>query len=809
MIAAPPPQTSFGSTATGRVAPDNDGASLNTAGGAFGSSTNSYKLVGCVQSRPEEQPTKAGKIVFQSRIPVPKNRFAATTTTETETNTLKPCIASADPPQYTEGSSEESDQRKPLGGAFCSSNQAKHLGGSFGSMNKPLGGAFGSKSQASIENPKPIGGSFGMSHKAGFTDGNECTSTHKMLGGSIGSKSSNENKGGMFENGRLATSTSHESTTFSWNNRCLLSTENTERQQNSTLRGCGYSMKTEETQTSPIETTSPPFYKNSETRMSFGYANDENIPGSFVPTASDRGAFRGGYRGGRGGMMMDHGQGQPGSFRGRGGVFSGGLGRGAQTGYVPQNPFVLPAAQSYIDPATKPIVPVPVEALDKAMVPEEIALLNKYLHKEVNMMKDAKIDIQRNDPTSPLHSIGSFRELRLKDEVLKALDSLGFEFPTRIQETALPLLLMEPPHNLIAQAQSGTGKTAAFVLTMLCRIDVNLTYPQCICLAPTIELAKQIGEVVEKMGKFMNGLRIHYALRGSATRGAKLTEQIVIGTPRMIQDYIIKYQSIDPSKIRCLVLDEADVMIYQQGFTDISTSIYNTIEEASDCVQSMLFSATYDAPVIEFATKLVKNAIVVMLKREEQALPNIKQFYVSCSCRNTKFAAIVDLYSGLAVASSVIFCHTKSSADWIAQQLRLRGNVVGVLHGGMNVEERAKSIIDFKRGEFNVLITTNVLARGIDVPQVSVVINYDLPIKHDANDKPVVVNGVIQPDCETYLHRIGRTGRFGKSGIAINLISGENDIKMIKILESHFEMKIEKLEPSKLSDLENIQDVDY
>uniref|UniRef100_A0A1I7UYT2 RNA helicase n=1 Tax=Caenorhabditis tropicalis TaxID=1561998 RepID=A0A1I7UYT2_9PELO len=541
--------------------------------------------------------------------------------------------------------------------------------------------------------------------------------------------------------------------------------------------------------------------------------NKEQLNASFMPTQSQRGGFQGGFRGGRG-------------FGGGAGVgqmdFSAvsqgpmGRGRGQHVpSFVPQQ-RTLPPSFEVGNQTPHVVKPDPKykytkstdDNHEKVPIPADIALLNKFIQKEVKMMKDTVVDVQRLDPKSPLYSISSFRELRLKPEVLQALDTLNFQFPTRIQETALPLLLMEPPSNLIAQAQSGTGKTAAFVLTMLCRIDTNLKYPQCICLAPTLELAKQIGEVVEKMGSYMENLKIHYAIKGgnmAAMRGRKLTEQIVIGTPASTRDYLQKYKCIDPSQIRCLVLDEADVMIYQQGFTDISTTIYNMVEEASDSVQSMLFSATYDEPVINFATKLIKNAIVVMLKREEQALPNIKQFYVQCACRDSKYAAIVNLYSGLAVASSVIFCHTKASVMWLYENMKARGHQVDVLHGDMSVVERADTIIRFKRGDFKVLITTNVFARGIDVAQVSVVINYDLPIKYNDQGSPMVVDGYTQPDCETYLHRIGRTGRFGKTGIAINLIDSEDSMNMINVLENHFQMKIAKMDPSNICELEAIE----
>ncbi|VDP24262.1 unnamed protein product [Heligmosomoides polygyrus] len=237
--------------------------------------------------------------------------------------------------------------------------------------------------------------------------------------------------------------------------------------------------------------------------------------------------------------------------------------------------------------------------MEKPMRPEEVALLNKFLHKKVDLMQNSGIDVSldRSDPRSPLHSIRSFRDLRLKatvcfsrPELLEALNVLGFTQPSKIQEFALPLLIMEPPTNIIAQSQSGTGKTATFVLTMLSRVDASKKHPQCLCLAPTYELAIQIA-------------------------AAPITEQIIIGTPGkypwQLVDYLSKYHCLDPSHITCLVLDEADVMINQAGYTEQSTQIYNTIEAHSPGVQTMLFSATYGEDVVKFAMQLIKNAVTV------------------------------------------------------------------------------------------------------------------------------------------------------------------------------------------------------
>ncbi|CAI2341601.1 unnamed protein product [Caenorhabditis sp. 36 PRJEB53466] len=844
------------------------GDSVPSVGGSFGSG----RVGGAFGARstcqePITSPNAQAELkTQQTESPRFGGAFGASRAVTSPPSVGRACEPISTVPAISLFTPETKSSEVSIGGSFGSSrSESPSVGGAFGSepitsatlqsSRMSIGGAFGSSrlSQA-IDSPPSVGGSFGGRQKSipdvpdfsvpppvianqSFGESLVIEET-KTAGGAFGSAragftSSITTIGGTFAS-RTDTSTSAFARSPA-SNVCpfgsavfntlsespkpfgggFRSKEN--QDPNSNHRGFpvgsaenvggsfGRRFKTpEHLELNSDDGTTPDFDKVS---AEFPKPEETNAPFMSVQSPPMRGGFQGGFRGGRGsGGQMDYGGAQGHSM---------GRGRGQPTQpFVPQQRGTPPPFSGHQQSQT--VIPDPKykytkaqeESHEKAPIPADIALLNKYIQKEVKMMKDTVVDVQRQDPKSPLYSISSFRELRLKPEVLQALDSLNFQFPTRIQETALPLLLMEPPSNLIAQAQSGTGKTAAFVLTMLCRIDVNLKCPQCICLAPTLELAKQIGEVVEKMGRFMENLNIHYAIKGgnmAAMRGRKLTEQIVIGTPKVTLDYLQKYHCIDPKMIRCLVLDEADVMIYHQGFTDISTSIYNMVEEASDSVQSMLFSATYDAPVISFATKIIKNAIVVMLKREEQALPNIKQFYVQCACRDSKYAAIVNLYSGLAVASSVIFCHTKASVMWLFENMKARGHQVDVLHGDMTVVERADTIIRFKRGDFKVLITTNVFARGIDVAQVSVVINYDLPIKYTEMDTPLVIDGFTQPDCETYLHRIGRTGRFGKTGIAINFIDSENSMNMINVLENHFQMKIARMDPSNLVELEAIE----
>uniref|UniRef100_A0A8C5XR34 RNA helicase n=1 Tax=Microcebus murinus TaxID=30608 RepID=A0A8C5XR34_MICMU len=387
------------------------------------------------------------------------------------------------------------------------------------------------------------------------------------------------------------------------------------------------------------------------------------------------------------------------------------------------------------------------------------SLLNKLIRS--NLVDNTnQVEVLQRDPNSPLYSVKSFEELRL-------------------------------PQNLIAQSQSGTGKTAAFVLAMLSHVEPANKYPQCLCLSPTYELALQTGKVIEQMGKFYPELKLAYAVRGNKLeRGQKISEQIVIGTPGTVLDWCSKLKFIDPKKIKVFVLDEADVMIATQGHQDQSIRIQRMLPR--NC-QMLLFSATFEDSVWKFAQKVVPDPNVIKLKREEETLDTIKQYYVLCNSRDEKFQALCNLYGAITIAQAMIFCHTRKTASWLAAELSKEGHQVALLSGEMMVEQRAAVIERFREGKEKVLVTTNVCARGIDVEQVSVVINFDLPVDKDGN-----------PDNETYLHRIGRTGRFGKRGLAVNMVDSKHSMNILNRIQEHFNKKIERLDTDDLDEIEKI-----
>ncbi|XP_070852773.1 DEAD-box helicase Dbp80 isoform X4 [Drosophila suzukii] len=286
--------------------------------------------------------------------------------------------------------------------------------------------------------------------------------------------------------------------------------------------------------------------------------------------------------------------------------------------------------------------------------PAETSLLIKILGKGLVNTK-LSLDIQQKNPNSPLHSIKTFEALHLKASLLKGIYAMGFNTPSKIQETALPTLLADPPQNMIAQSQSGTGKTAAFVLAMLSRVNIGLNHPQVLCLSPTYELAIQTGEVAARMGQFCPDIKLRFAVRGEEVdRSKKIEEHILIGTPGKLLDWGLKFRLFDMKKITVFVLDEADVMIATQGHHDQCIRIHKMLRP--EC-QMLFFSATYDKEVMDFARLIVADPTIIRLMREEESLDNIKQYYVKCKNEDNKYNAIQNIYGCISIGQAIIFCH--------------------------------------------------------------------------------------------------------------------------------------------------------
>lgn len=422
--------------------------------------------------------------------------------------------------------------------------------------------------------------------------------------------------------------------------------------------------------------------------------------------------------------------------------------------------------------------------------PADASLMNKILRTQL-VATSADIEVQRSNPQSPLYSVKSFEELKLTPELLQGVYAMGFNNPSKIQETALPTLLADPPQNMIAQSQSGTGKTAAFVLACLSRINTKCNYPQVLILSPTFELAQQTGNVAKQMAQYCPDMKFCFAVRGQErSRGDKINDHIIIGTPGKVLDWGTRFKFINFKQIKVFVLDEADVMISTQGHQDQSIRIHKLLP--NDC-QMMLFSATYSQEVMDFAEIIIPSPVVIRLKKEEESLENIKQFYVVCKDADEKFIALSNIYGTICIGQVIIFCHTRKTASWLVEKMTKEGHAVSLLSGELEVHQRIAVLNRFRDGKEKVLITTNVCARGIDVEQVTVVVNFDLPIDMKG-----------RADRETYLHRIGRTGRFGKSGLAVNMVDSNKAMGVLREIEEHFGRKITKLNFHDIDDIEKI-----
>ncbi|KAM0793226.1 RNA helicase required for poly(A+) mRNA export [Microbotryomycetes sp. NB124-2] len=398
---------------------------------------------------------------------------------------------------------------------------------------------------------------------------------------------------------------------------------------------------------------------------------------------------------------------------------------------------------------------------------------------------------QQADPNSPLFSAKSFEDLNLHPNLLKGVYKMGFQKPSKIQERALPLLLQNPPRNMIGQSQSGTGKTAAFALTMLSRVDMDLKAPQAICIAPSRELALQILDVVTKMGQY-TPVECFHAGRDSVRRGMpKVQAQVIIGTPGTIIDMVVKSRVLDLKHVKVFVLDEADNMLDQGTMGEQSIQVKNLISKMAKDPQIVLFSATFAEAVRNFAVRFAPNANEIRLKQEELSLDAIKQFFMDCEDEEHKYEVLVELYNLLTIGQSIIFVKRRDTADRVAKRMTDEGHTVVSLHGKLETADRDAVMESFREGKTKVLITTNVIARGIDVMQVNMVVNYDLPT--DGNGRP---------DPETYLHRIGRTGRFGRQGVSINFVHDRRSFEDMEAIRKALGKPIVRVDTSDFEQME-------
>lgn len=400
-----------------------------------------------------------------------------------------------------------------------------------------------------------------------------------------------------------------------------------------------------------------------------------------------------------------------------------------------------------------------------------------HINMDFDQLADSQIEFSAKS-TKNIKVHATFEEMRLKGELLKGIYSYGFEAPSAIQSRAISQIISGK--DTIAQAQSGTGKTATFSIGMLQVIDTNTHNCQALVLSPTRELAVQIHSVIMNLGNYMN-VRTHACVGGKHVGDdvKKLAQgqQIVSGTPGRVLD-VIKRRNLTTRGVKMLILDEADELM-TKGFKE---QIYDIYRHLPSSVQVVVVSATLSREVLEMTGKFTTDPVKILVKKEDVSLEGIKQYHVQCEQEEWKFDTLCDLYDSLTITQAVIFCNTKNKVVWLADQLRKANFAVVAMHGDMKQNERDSIMNDFRLGNSRVLISTDVWARGIDVQQVSLVINYDLPL-----------------DKENYIHRIGRSGRFGRKGTAINLIT-QDDTGELKELERHYKIRIREV-PEDLSSL--------
>lgn len=324
------------------------------------------------------------------------------------------------------------------------------------------------------------------------------------------------------------------------------------------------------------------------------------------------------------------------------------------------------------------------------------------------------------------------------------------------------------------------GKTATFAIGTLAKLDPKLRECQSLILAPTRELAQQIQKVVIALGDYME-LQVHACVGGTAVRDDIRTLQggvhVVVGTPGRVYD-MINRRALRLDSIRQFFLDEADEML-SRGFKD---QIYDIFKFLPESVQVCLFSATMPLDVLEVTQRFMRDPVRILVKKDELTLEGIKQFYIAVEREEWKLDTLCDLYETLTITQAIIYCNTRRKVDWLQEQMQERDFTVSCMHGDMDQRERDIIMREFRSGSSRVLITTDLLARGIDVQQVSLVINFDLPTNR-----------------ENYIHRIGRSGRFGRKGVAINFLT-EGDVRYLRDIEQFYQTEITEM-PMNVADL--------
>ena len=371
-----------------------------------------------------------------------------------------------------------------------------------------------------------------------------------------------------------------------------------------------------------------------------------------------------------------------------------------------------------------------------------------------------------------------FDELNIDERILRAIEDMGFEETSPIQTQAIPAVC--EGIDVVGQAQTGTGKTAAYTIP---KIDPQIKKPQAIVLCPTRELAVQVAEEIRKLAKYMSDIKVLPVYGGQEIvrqiKSLKTGVQIIVGTPGRVMDHM-RRKTVKFDNINMVILDEADEMLDMGFREDMETILTETPEDR----QTVMFSATMPKAIMDIARNFQKDARIIKVVRKELTVSNIEQFYYEVRPKNKTevLCRLIDIYNP---RLSVVFCNTKRQVDELISELKGRGYFADGIHGDMKQQQRDRVMDDFRSGKVDILIATDVAARGIDVDDVDMVFNYDIP-----------------QDEEYYVHRIGRTGRAGRSGMALSFISGK-EVYKLKDIERYCKTKILAKPVPSLDDVKN------
>ena len=374
-----------------------------------------------------------------------------------------------------------------------------------------------------------------------------------------------------------------------------------------------------------------------------------------------------------------------------------------------------------------------------------------------------------------------FEELNIDERILRAIEDMGFEETSPIQTQAIPAVC--EGIDVVGQAQTGTGKTAAYTIPMLMKIDPQIKKPQAIVLCPTRELAVQVAEEIRKLAKYMSDIKVLPVYGGQEIvrqiKSLKTGVQIIVGTPGRVMDHM-RRKTVKFDNINMVILDEADEMLDMGFREDMETILTETPQDR----QTVMFSATMPKAIMDIARNFQKDARVIKVVRKELTVSNIEQFYYEVRPKNKTevLCRLIDIYNP---RLSVVFCNTKRQVDELISELKGRGYFADGIHGDMKQQQRDRVMDDFRSGNVDILIAADVAARGIDVDDVDMVFNYDIP-----------------QDEEYYVHRIGRTGRAGRSGMALSFISGK-EVYKLKDIERYCKTKILAKPVPSLDDVKN------